>query len=1646
MNWGLLWVILILFLLPDRTAAQYGYEWIDFSQVYYKIPVARDGIYRITYNDLLNAGFPVNNADPRRIQLFHRGVEQGIHVEGESDARFDAADFIEFYGRKNDGNSDTPLYRPAEAQPHRYYNLFNDTTAYFLTVNNQVVAGKRMPRTWEVNVSGLPAEAFHLDEKLLVQTQEGSQGAAYFQYVRNTFFDVGEGWTGQVTSQNQSIDYTLNALVLGAPAGGTPQLDMLVAGRADIASPHRVEIYAGPSSGSVRLITTRDIERFNVERIEEPLNWTDIGADGRLVVRMRVLATGTSARASVSYIRVIYPQQLNAAAASEKYFLLRVNPGGKSFVPIQNPPANARLYDITDDAHVIWYVPPGSSFNPVISGTTIPRKLLLTNTFLPVPSIKRVNFRPLIPSQHNYIIISHRQLMKPAGNYSDAVKAYAGYRVSSAGGSYDTLVMEIHQLYNQFNYGEISPLAIHRFMKFMVDGGNPRYLFIIGKGLEWYFDYHRNPTDSRFIVFKDLVPSAGSPASDIYYTVGLGDSQYEPAVPTGRLSVTNPQQVAAYLDKMKETETMPFDALWRKRVVHLSGGITDQEVMDFRRYLRDFAAVAENIYLGGEVRSKSKNSVEVGEIINITEEVNQGVSLVTFFGHSSPVNADFEVGFVSNPAMGYNNPGKYPVFLINGCQVGDFFSTGYRFGEDWINAVDKGAIGFVAHSYFGFTTTLRYYSDLFYRVAFADHNFRNRGLGEVQQEVSRRYMQFLEPNALNLTQINQMVLLGDPAVRLFGATKPDYSITRDRVFFTSSDGKPITGFSESLTANLIVHNTGIALPDSLHVRVTRIFNDGTTQVYDSLFTPVFYSDTLKFALKQEPDRGFGNNTFIIELDPHQQVSELQETNNAVTIDLFIPRNLTRNLLPYDFAVINQRNIELKFSSTDILGEERGFLLEMDTLSTFTSPFKQSFTLNGTLIEHPVDLLEKDSVVYYWRTRFSDPQPNEVDDWSISSFSYIQNGKEGWAQMRFPQYLSNSTAGLVNDPVLEITSFEKKSVSVSVTTFGSNYNLPGKMLSVKINNEEYTPTDVEVQCRNNTLNIMAFSKQSLLPYAALTGVPACGRRPFVINSFTDTELQANIAAYSENVIAGDSVVLFTIGNPNLAALPPSSKTTFESLGISADQLNSILPGEPVVIFARKGSPAGTAKLVRTTVEPASEQELSASGTITGSALEGSMTSTIIGPSRDWYQLIVAVDEEDQEDSDFFAVEVTGITQAGERQLLLRSDDGVIDLSAVTVEDYPYLQFRYIPGDSINLTPLQLRHWIVTYTPEPEGVLLVQGNREAQEVMEGQPWKANYAFYNISDKLFRDSLQVRFELINQQSRRVKTQWMKIPAPLPGLSSAFEVTHTTQQQVGLNDVTVAVNPRILPEQYYDNNQLVRTGFLRVTPDQMPPVLSVTVDGRYLINGDYVSPNPHIRIMLRDENLFLPMIDPELVRIRLQYPGDVFSTVITYDRSDVQWMVLEEGRVLSIDFKPVNLRPGIYRLDVEGRDASNNRHSEPYRISFEVTEASAIVILPPHPNPSSGTCWFDVVAAGTTPPDLILITFYALDGRIVNQVEVKQLRIGTNRIAWDGMDFIGNPLPSGLYLYRMQVFSAGEEVTVQLPEGEKFLQRGYGKIILNR
>lgn len=1631
-----LFFLAVLAFLTFPAIAQVGNEWINFNQFYFKVPVAKDGMYKLSYDDLASAGFPLNGIDPRRIQLYHRGVEQSIYVQGEADAQFDPSDFIEFYGKRNDGTMDAELYRPSSSQPHPYYNLYNDTTSYFLTFNPFPVPGKRMSTFSELNLSSIPKDIYHTDEKLMVLSDTYCYGVVYNSYIESSLFDQAEGWSGPEIRQTQSQDYTLSNLVQGVTTQGKPIVEIGLIGRGDMI--HEAIISVGPNTGALHTVATKDYVGYTTLIFSQVLEWTDISSDGKMVIR--VMANGVSGepdRFSVLYIKLRYAQKTDAAGAAEKIFNLAENPSNKSYIEIQNPAAGTRLYDITDpdNLSIIGTTSTGT-LNAVVSSTSVSRKIFATTVDNTPAIIRPIAFRQIVPAQQDYVVISNRALMKPALGYSDAVKAFAGYRASAAGGSYDTLVVDVNQLYDQFNYGETSPLAIFHFMKFLCASNPPKYLFIIGKGLTADYKYYRNP--SGFATYKDFVPTSGVPGSDVFYTVGLAGTTHEPRVPTGRITATSPAQVAAYLNKVKEKEALPFNELWQKDLLHLSGGINPGEPEAFRAYMQDFEKTAEGFHLGGKVKAIAKRTTDI-QLINISAEVNKGLSLVTFFGHSSPSTIDFDIGFVTDPTLGYNNPGKYPTLLMNGCNAGAFFLNGALFGEDWINAANKGAIGFIAHSSYGFVNYLKLYTDIFYSVGYGDSIFIQKGLGDIQKEVIKQYIASTGGSVLDDTQVQQMTLLGDPAVRLFGAKKADYEINEDNVFVESFDGAPITALTDSFALKFIVRNFGQAKESNLVVAVTRTFSDNTSVIDHRIFPPVMYSDTLMFIVKKN-NSGSGANSFRIKVDSDDLIPELNENNNTVDKSVLIPLNGTKNLFPNDYAIVNTTQVGLTFQSTDLVSGQRDFLVEIDTTDSFNSSFKKQFTITGSVLaKQPATLLPKDTLAYYWRTKLAQPLPGESTDWTLSSFTYINNGPEGWAQVHFPQYLKNGSVGLEEDVALRKFKFLETETDISIKTFGASNPATNRDVSIKINGAEYNLFTQEsglVGCHGNSIILLAFDKTSTVPYA---GIPfsfgdrkICGREPQIINNFSPNELETgngdDLFQYVDNVVLGDSVVIFSMGDAGYSAWSANVKNKLGELGISVAQVNALQPGEPVVFFGKKGSTPGTARVFKTSSSPANQQTLFVDETITGRYTSGKMNSVLIGPAQSWQKFMKRM--VDVESTDQVNFDIVGVKLNGTEQTLLPGVTADQDLSGISATDYPYLKVVIKAEDDVNLTPAQLKKWLVIYVPVAEGILFYQGLDGQQTVQEGQVWTGKYSFINIGTKAFSDSLTVHYEVLNNTNRTSVKKDMKIAAPVPQDTTHFTISFDTHAESGLNDVDVFVNPHVLPEQYYDNNEIYLGNYLNVQGDVYSPVLDVTIDGRYVVNDDFVSPNPSIVVKIWDENNVVLKKDTAGINIFLKYPcaaDNCDFQRINFSGSNVKWVPATDTSYFKITFNPQELAEGEYTLRVEGSDANGNSSGkDPYLVNFQVKYETVFTMLSPHPNPSTGAFYFPFVVSGSVVPDYFNLQIVSVEGKVLHEENLNEdsFHIGTNTIQWNGKDASGYEQPAGVYVYRLVVRTNNQDI----------------------
>ncbi|MEN8249709.1 MAG: C25 family cysteine peptidase, partial [Bacteroidota bacterium] len=1366
---------------------------------------------------------------------------------------------------------------------------------------------------------------------------------------------------------------------------------------------------------------------------------------------------------SISYAKLKYARETDQSSEIFKEFDLQVKGSGGNVIEFLNTTSESKVYDITDPVNVGLITDTDAVSNTITCGfedATQNRKLVVGSANTNFKLEKVGKFREINPADHNYIIISHKSLMQPAGGASDAVRAYAGYRNSAEGGEYDTLIVDIDQLYNQFSYGEVTPVAIYNFMEYMVKLGNPRFLFIIGKGLDVSFKYHRS--DPAAFTYHDLVPTAGSPGSDLPYTAGLDGTTYENSVPTGRLSASSPQEVVDYLNKVIEMESTPYDQLWRKDILHLSGGNSLDEIDDFKSYVRGFEAIAEDYYFGGNVSTVSKSTTAPDEFINVSEEISNGLNLITFFGHSSSTVIDIDIGDPSD----HNNQGKYPLILMNGCNTGNIFSKTLTFSDDWVLAPNKGAFAVIAHTSYGFPGLLKSWTDNFYNLAYGDTVYINKSIGEIQKETSRKELENVTdpPNTL-IAQVQQMALQGDPAIKLFDTSLPDYEFKSEYVEEVSFTNGPITSSSDSFALSITVPNYGAYVPDSLEVFIERSLVDGT--VLDSLtikFSPVRYMDTLLFTLNHVPNSA-GINRFYIKLDPGGKIEELDENNNEGYFSFTIRSAGTINLLPLDFSIQSEQALDFMVQSGNLLDGTRGYTLELDSTFLFSGEYtkRPPDKLEAQPVTWGLSILSLDSIAYYWRSRYAVPQGNETDEWSNSSFTYITGAPEGWAQVEYHQMINNKLDGLVANEGARTFDFKTVELPIEVKVHGANYTVDAyQHTELLIDGLPFIYPGSFTMCGNNQLHIVAFSQKNAAPYAPVYGIQidpwTCGRSPQVINSYPAGKTLDGIL---DSIASGEKVLIFTTGSFDFNSLTSSQITKLEELGADATVLSAKQPNEPYILVGHKGAGASNA-IAEIIADPGSstpidEQTISYAGDVVGTSESGKMVSPYIGPANSWDTLYLRMKPGNSGDSHYLNIYGKGFDGV-EHPLKSNILDAVTNLASIpNVNNYPYLKLEINVSDTVNRTAPKLDKWLVTYGVPPEGIISYLDNSKGTmpvTLEEGDSLTTRFIFRNISDKDFMDSLTVRYSIINHD-QNIKTPPVEflIPPLASNTSDTIPITIDTKGFVGRNSMEVFVNPFIVPEQIYKNNQIILQDYFTVTKDATNPLLNVTFDGEYIFDGDIVSPNPHIRIEVDDDNEYLLKSDTLGVDIFLKKPCEgCLAERVSLAGNEITWSAETETEAFIVNYTPQNLEDGMYELSVQAEDASGNKSgAEPYKIHFEVINKSTVTNFYPYPNPFSSSVRFVFTLTGNEIPDEIMIRIFTVSGRVVREItqdELGLLRIGNNitDYAWDGRDEFGDQLANGVYLYKVYIRIDSEDVEFRQSAGDRGFEKGYGKLYLLR
>lgn len=1708
-------LIWLLFLAgTTKSFAQpYGNEWIDYSQTYYEFTIHQTGLYRIDSATLANAGFPIASIDPRNIQLFAREKEQFIYIEGEGDGIFNTSDYIEFFAYKNDGELDSLVYEQPAFQPDKYYSLYNDTIRYYLTWNNSI-NNRRIQIESDLNFSGYTPLDWCWHRRFVEYRTNYLEGPK-LQGASSPFFKAGEGWfSGAISTQN--VDVPSPFAYTGAGAPNPVCLSVTASSNnAEVTNQtpnHHLEIAYG-TSNTVAIDTM-----FNGYKLIQTSFDFPPGSLGISTTRFRHRVIPIPGVASdlmhISSVTLNYPRTFNFDNQNFLEFRLPFNTiTPKSYIEVTNFNPGSVIYWLGDQHKYLTTDPNAGGFNalvPNFSSGEASCIALNRNVYTNITSVKPVNgtgqltdYLSVAPDSA-YIIITHKKLWAGA-------QAYANYRSSSFGGEHYVIMVDVEELYHQFGGGVFkNSVALKRFCQFAFEQwpSSPEFVFLVGKSVreatETFLGINPGTRKSAQAYSTCLVPSFGFPTSDNLITSGFTGDKIHLDIPVGRISAHSDAQVLQYLQKVEqyEQEQNPNSIYsisnkeWQKNVLHFGGGADAIEQQIFASHLKYFESIIEDTLFGGNVNTFLKTSsdpINVTDFKAVGKLLQEGVSLITFFGHASQGGFDQSIDAPSN----WNNTGKYPFVIGNGCYTGDVHQPqSFSISEEFVLTPNLGSIAFLSTVKLGFSNALFTYTSRFYN--FSGRANYGDAVGRNMKRTSRTYVDVSTPqspiNSVEVT-ISGMSLQGDPALKLNSHPAPEIEIIPERVFFTPD---VINLAVDSFDVNVVVTNIGSAFHDTIAVELKRTFPNGVDSIYTKFVGGLYYRDTIVFRLPAQHNMSVGNNLFDILVDIPSVVDEHYDeiNNNQLFVSKVINSNAIIPVYPSEFAIIPDNQVTLKGSTSNPMAELRAYRFEIDTTDEFNTPFKkfQSITAPGGVVSAfpanwlnantsaPEPLTLTDSTVYFWRVS----PDSSVFNWFESSFQYI-NGRRGWGQAHYFQYKKNAYAGITYDRPNRRFDFGLTSALLKCNVFvnpsiaaeygGTNWQMNNSV--EETNGCSTTPS----------IHVAVVDPASLASWGSFCGAVNadkqfgnsnnnCGCRPrvekhFVFRQNNAVQLDSLMSMVNNHIPDGHYVLIHTwvradynmwdTYNPNLYNF-------FQTLG--SDSIAAGKPNNGFIIFFQKGEPTSFQEVYSDPIIPGQSTFISLQATVFGSDHSGIMRSPLAGPAHEWNALHFkqAADEVSSDDSTRLLL--YGVSFTGAETLLMDTlyvtCDSIIPLSSIIdASVYPLARLEAFSTDNTDFTPAQFKRWQLVYSPVPElAVNPAKGfynSLSNAELQQGDKFQIGVAIENISD-YDMDSLLVNYWVQDAGNQKHYISYARQDSLRSGEILFDTLTVNTAPFVGLNSFWVEANPYVIPlvqdqpEQYYFNN-LLQVPF-EATKDIINPILDVTFDGVHILNGDIVSPKPFISVKLDDENPFLLLneeMDTSNFQVFIRHPGQFQYTPIKFrDGAGNEIMRFKPAtgtdNVAVIEYEPTLIEDGTYRLRVQGTDKSDNLSGDlSYEVDFEVINRSTITNVLNYPNPFSTSTRFVFTLTGDQAPDQFRIQVMTISGRVVREIDLSELgniRIGRNitEFAWDGTDQFGDRLANGIYLYRVIAKINGQNIEHRSSGADGAFHKNFGKMCIIR
>ena len=707
------------------------------SQLSYKIAVDQDGIYQLTYNDLLDAGVDVDTVDPRTFKLYNQGNEIAIYVVGEDDGVFNTDDYILFYGQKMN-------------------TKYTDTNVYWLTTGGS--SGSRMSEkdgslTGEADVPPHFAVTVHAEQDNVYQSRIPKvEGADHW------FWELLLASSSPVTGF-----YTATlSNIASVPYSATVRFSMHGLTEWPANPDHHTQV---SFNGHLLDDFTWDGQVEYLFEMDVPHSYLIEGSNVVSITLPLDLAGVSYEMVCTNWFEIDY---YGTYVAENDSLFFSGDEAGTWEYHIEGFTTNdIEVFDITEPATTTKIV---STTVESTSGYTLKFEDTITDRreYLALTAAQRLSPLSIVQDASSdlhstsngadYIIITH-------ADFYDEVLPVANRRAAQGP---RTTVVDAQDVYDEFSYGIFDPQAIHDFLAYAYEywtEPSPSYTLLVGDGsydFKNYLGYGEVNYIPPYLAMVD--PFIGEAATDNRYVTVSGDD-IVPDMHTGRLPVQTSAEANVVVNKILDYEQSPPTGDWNEKVLLVAdnadaAGSFDTLSDDIADNYLPTAYAAQKVYLGVNYPYENPS---VAATNAVTTAINSGSLLVNYIGHGAVMSWAREK-LLSVTYMTYlSNGGKLPMMLPMTCYDGIFTYNDPAIscmGETIVKADGKGAIASWSATGAGMALGHHYLDQGFFTAVFSDT------ISEIGTATYLGKLNLYESTTAYRDLMDTYVLFGDPFMKL----------------------------------------------------------------------------------------------------------------------------------------------------------------------------------------------------------------------------------------------------------------------------------------------------------------------------------------------------------------------------------------------------------------------------------------------------------------------------------------------------------------------------------------------------------------------------------------------------------------------------------------------------------------------------------------------------------------------------------------------------------------------------------------------------------------------------------------------------------------------------------------------------------------